>query len=258
MTTVWSYGGGTQSIAIAALIIQGKIPKPDFAVIADTSFERGTTWKYLDLVTNPMLKKVGLKIERLEPWDWVSPWGKQGPEKVFASNETVLIPAFSSETSGPSAKLPNYCTKAWKIESVNRWLRMKHGVKVSETQKWLGLSFDEPRRWVKHYGKPEIWLPLVELRIKRQEAIRIVEKMGWPTPPRSACFMCPNQSDDEWFDLKSNHPTEFARAVEIERQVRSVDPHAWFHSSCVPLDEVDFRKEIGQGKFFCSSGECFT
>lgn len=27
---VWMCGGGTQSVAIAALIVQGKLPKPDF------------------------------------------------------------------------------------------------------------------------------------------------------------------------------------------------------------------------------------
>ena len=36
MTNIWNYGGGAQSCAIAVLILQGRLPKPDFAVIADT------------------------------------------------------------------------------------------------------------------------------------------------------------------------------------------------------------------------------
>lgn len=57
---VWSYGGGTQSVAIAALIIQGRLPKPDYAVIADTGMEKQSTWDYMDNVTNPALKSIGL------------------------------------------------------------------------------------------------------------------------------------------------------------------------------------------------------
>jgi len=43
MIEVFSSGGGTQSISITALIIQGRLPKPDFTVIADTGREMPTT-----------------------------------------------------------------------------------------------------------------------------------------------------------------------------------------------------------------------
>jgi hypothetical protein len=44
MIEVFSSGGGTQSAAIAALIVQGRLPKPDFVVIADTDYECSSTW----------------------------------------------------------------------------------------------------------------------------------------------------------------------------------------------------------------------
>lgn len=37
--TVWSSGGGTQSSAIAVLILKRLLPRPDRAVIADTGRE---------------------------------------------------------------------------------------------------------------------------------------------------------------------------------------------------------------------------
>ena len=37
MTDVWSFGGGTQSVAIAVLIAQGRLPKPERTIFADTS-----------------------------------------------------------------------------------------------------------------------------------------------------------------------------------------------------------------------------
>jgi hypothetical protein len=41
MATVWSCGGGTQSAAIAALIVSGQMPVPDLSVIVDTEREIG-------------------------------------------------------------------------------------------------------------------------------------------------------------------------------------------------------------------------
>jgi len=43
MTEVFSTGGGTQSTAIAGLIVQGLLPKPEICVIADTGREMPTT-----------------------------------------------------------------------------------------------------------------------------------------------------------------------------------------------------------------------
>lgn len=107
-----------------------------------------------------------------------------------------------------------------------------------------------------------IYFPLIHgVPLKRQDAIREVEKMGWPTPPRSACWMCPNQSDSEWRDLKTNSPEEFAAACALEKEVQEIDPFAWFHSSCVPLAEVDLHTKSHPDLFqdrACSSGGCFT
>lgn len=61
---VWSCGGGTQSAAIAALIVTGKLPKPDLAVIVDTEREKETTWRYYTNVLRPELWKLGVMLHR--------------------------------------------------------------------------------------------------------------------------------------------------------------------------------------------------
>jgi hypothetical protein len=70
--------------------------------------------------------------------------------------------------------------------------------------------------------------------------------------------MCPNMRDDEWDDLRRNYPADFAEAVQIERELRTVDPHFYLHPACVPLDQVDFT---AQHSMFadrgCTTG-CFT
>lgn len=58
-----SYGGGKQTISIITLILEGKLPKPDLIVIADTGREVKTTWEYLDQVVQPALKTIDLQVQ---------------------------------------------------------------------------------------------------------------------------------------------------------------------------------------------------
>ncbi|RTR51879.1 hypothetical protein, partial [Pseudomonas aeruginosa] len=63
-TQLWSSGGGVQSAAIAALIVQGRIAPPDLAIIVDTEREQSTTWDYMDQVIQPALAGVGVTLHR--------------------------------------------------------------------------------------------------------------------------------------------------------------------------------------------------
>ena len=93
--------------------------------------------------------------------------------------------------------------------------------------------------------------------MKRQEAIRVVERMGWPTPPRSRCWMCPNQSDREWREVQQNHQAEFAKAIELDEAIRERDPNAYLHSTIKPLRDADLSEEDDLFSGSCASGECF-
>jgi len=61
--TVWSYGGGTQSIALAILVRDGSLAKPDKIVFADTGREATETFEYTDRWVKPILAEVGMQIE---------------------------------------------------------------------------------------------------------------------------------------------------------------------------------------------------
>ena len=260
MTEVFSSGGGTQSAAICALIIQGRLPRPDFVVIADTGRERQTTWDYLDAVIRPQLAKVDLKVHRIGPeWSSVPTHGKN---YLSHNGNSLLLPAFSSQ-SEPRSKLPGFCSNRWKAETIARFLSKELGVKPRFARSWIGFSLDESRRALNlmgtaDYAAGKYRLPLIhDVPLRRQAAIREVERMGWPTPPRSACWMCPNQSDGEWAALKRDSPGEFEAACLLEEEVRQVDPFAWFHTSCVSLAKVDFSPQADLFGEPCGSGHCF-
>src|SRR5437879_3630168 len=127
---IWSSGGGTQSTAIAVLILQGKLPKPDYAFIADTGRETQETWDYLEQFVNPALSKIDLTVERLRPL--------QMPD-IFNSKGTMLIPAFFTE----NAKASNFCSSYWKRDFIKRIAVER---RLVPAVCWLGISTDEMTR----------------------------------------------------------------------------------------------------------------
>lgn len=255
---VFSSGGGTQSCCIAALIVQGKLPKPDYCVIADTGYENHRTWEYQDSVIVPALKSVMVEVFRVKASEWASPRASLG---AFAASGQLIIPAFT-DMSGCVSKLSAYCSGAWKQEVVDRWLSNVCGIKRGKYVKWIGFSRDEVRRIFRmakgeEYKKGLIRFPLVnDCLTTRYEAIKIVEDMGWPTPPRSRCWMCPNQSDHEWREIRNDHEM-WQKACEFEDAFRLRDPHAFCHKSGIPLREVDFTEEDDLFVGKCESGGCF-
>lgn len=253
---VWSCGGGTQSIAIGALIVTGQLPKPDVSVIADTGFERATTLDYARATLIPALQSVGVELHIVKRLEYAADWANG----VFATSGDLLIPAFTTENGEPG-KMSNFCSYAWKATVIERYLAKVHGLTRSKYVKWIGFSYDEARRVNrmrdgKEYKDGLIRFPLVDdVLTNRRQAILLVEKMGWPTPPRSNCWMCPNQGDHEWRSLP---PDEFQKAVEFEREIQKRDPNAFLHSSCMTLDKVDFSQPEDLFDRACDSGSCFV
>lgn len=252
MYEIMSSGGGTQSAAIIALIIQQRLPKPDMIAIVDTEREHPDVWKYHNEIIQPMLAKVGMEIHRIKKSDFatVDLWSK--------GKGGCLMPVFVKG----GGKAPTYCSNEWKLRVLERFARSE-GIETSQQRRWIGFSMDEAARYHRmresdDYKNGKIRFPLIDdIPMFRHEAIKIVENVGWPTPPRSACWMCPNHTENEWRNLKINNPEAFQKAVELEREVQQREPNSFFHKSCIPLDEVDFGNE---GDLFraCDSGMCFV
>jgi hypothetical protein len=247
---VWMNGGGGQSAGIAALICQGKLPKPDYAILVDTGRERTATFDYYKAHTLPALSAIGVNSVVIEKELYAT------VDLTSKNGRNILIPAFTDINDGVG-KLTNYCSKEWKLRVKRRWLR-DQGIRECDT--WLGISFDEVRRVRKDDVKWDRTLyPLIDLQMRRHDCDLEVARMGWPKAPRSACWMCPNACDGEWQDMKRNHPADFARAVAFERELRKGDPNLWLHESCVPLDEVDLESKSALAfEKGCETGMCFT
>ena len=240
--TIWSFGGGAQSAAIAALIYSGVLPIPGIAVIADTGREGSETWKYLDECIQPRMTEIGLHVHRIpHSYATVDLWSG-------ADGDTVLMPMFSSR----GGMVSKFCSQEWKTRPVARFLRERA---ITTGDMWIGFSTDEMQRCrVPSPPFPHVY-PLIQRRMNRGDCIALVERMGWPTPPRSSCWMCPYKTHSEWSSLPNE---DFLKAVALEREVQLKDSDLWLHKSCKPLETVNFDSEPDMFNDECTSGMCFT
>ena len=250
-TQIWSSGGGVQSTAIAALIVQGKLPRPDLAVISDTERELSTTWDYMDAVTLPALASVGVTLHRVKK-------SKYATVDLYGGEDgkSLLIPAFTTQ-GDEVGKLPGFCSNEWKFRVVQRWATREHGVTAATL--WMGISTDEDSRASFPTGKWEKRYPLIELNRSRADCLAIVASMGWPEPPRSSCWMCPNHREGEWAWQQKAAPADHRKATLFDQYIRKRDPNIWLHPSATPLDGVTFdpANEVMFGKS-CQTGLCFV
>jgi len=243
---VWSYGGGTQSAAIAVLILEGKLPMPDIICMADTAREVQETWDYLERVVRPAGIDVKIIPHSYAYWDLYK--GAAGD---------LLIPAFTRQ-SGKVGKMHPFCSNEWKQRPVRRWLREQG---VTECDLWLGISTDEVERMkVSDVQWQRNVYPLIEIiPTSRRQCVSLVERHGWPTPPKSRCFMCPNMSPSHWRTLRDKAPEDFAKAVELERELQTLDADIYLHKLGIPLTDAVAQSDLQSDMFDgCDSGFCWT
>lgn len=244
-TQIWSSGGGVQSSAIAALICMGEL-RPDLAIIVDTERELSTTWDYLDRYVIPSLETAGVKLERVNKSEFAT--------VDLMRNDDILIPAFTTE-SGNVGKLPTYCSNEWKQRVMRRWAVSK-GVKQADV--WIGFTIDELKRVTTSIGKWQNRYPLIEKRMNRGDCIALVKRIGWPEPPRSSCWMCPNKPHNEWEWQKIHAPEDFQKAIEFEKEIQKADQDLWLTDTGKHLGETDFSKPDDMFSGRCDSGMCFV
>lgn len=245
LPVVLSYGGGTQTVAMCLLVAQGRLPRPDRVVFADTGREVASTAAYRDEFVAPLLREVGLEIE-------TAPHVLAAVD-LHAHNGDLLLPAFTA-----TGKLRTWCSNEWKAYVIRRHLRAT-GVPAATC--WIGFSLDERRR-VKG-GKPEpSWprvYPLINLALTKVDCQNLIRAQGWPLPLKSRCWMCPHQSNEEWRSLPKD---ELAQAIVLDDEIREADERGglFLHHSRRPLSEVDLGEQdrrIPEGAQ-CGFGGCWT
>ncbi len=253
---VFNYGGGRQTVAMSIMIHKGLLPRPDRAIMADTAFENPMTWEYLDKYVQPLLNEIGLTVE-------IASHRLATVKDIYAHNGDMILPAWTSD-----GKLRGFCSNEWKKRVVERYARQK-GYEIHE--QWLGLAFDEKRRWKRHHGKRSGKIttvcPLVDSMMDTATCLLIIENQGWPLPWTSSCYFCPHKKNKQWRHIRDTYPEQWEHACEIDEMIRDHNfnernekgGELFLHHSRVPLRKANLdRDDSVAGSRQCSLGMCFV
>jgi hypothetical protein len=167
-------------------------------------------------------------------------WGRL----MRPGSKSLPIPVRMADTGAPGTRS---CTADFKIRVIAKWLREHGASEENPAIVAVGFSTDEIQRAGRHTDLPyEVpAYPLLDLRLDRQDCIKLIERAGLPVPPKSACFFCPFHRPQTWAEQRRDEPELFAKAVYLERTlnerrdaischtegVPAVDPHdkwEWF------------------------------
>lgn len=266
---VFSFGGGTQSMAALVLASRGELQYDHFLfanVGNDSEYDESLV--YQEEHAKPFAAAHGLSLLELDKRR------KDGSvETVYRSlmrdNQSIAIPVRLERTGAPANR---DCTVDFKIRVVARWLKRNGATAENPATVALGFSFDEWDRQVSesgfdHYG---LEYPLITRRLRVDDCQRIILSAGLPIPPKSACWFCPLRRPVGWARMKRRRPDLFARSVELERVLNERRAAAgkgriFFTDKLIPLDraigdQASFDDLVDGDDFGggCVSGYCHT
>jgi 3'-phosphoadenosine 5'-phosphosulfate sulfotransferase (PAPS reductase)/FAD synthetase len=260
---ILNLGAGVQSTTLALLFEDGRFPvKLDAAIFADTQEESREVYDHLEKLKSRLSFPVIIRTA-----------GKLGDHLMTGTNSTggrfAPIPAFTLHADGNKGITRRQCTKEYKIDVIERAIRrdvlglaprkrIPSGVLVHQ---YIGISLDEAGRMLKMKNrleeKPVRWaryhFPLIEeLGWTRRDCREYLATKIDYRVPRSACVFCPYHDNSEWARLKSAGGPEWDRVVQIDRALRTpgnvvnrnMDSQLFLHSSCQPIDEIDFLNSL--------------
>lgn len=122
--------------------------------------------------------------------------------------------------------LSAWCNTILKIQAINRYLSQFN---KQQTITFVGIAFDEPKRWERMRAKEteihKYRSLLVEQKLTEQDAFRICEKYELLSPIyksedgiyRGGCWFCPKQSLADLYSLWKNYPELFDILIEMEK-----------------------------------------
>ena len=271
--TVLSLGGGVQSTALALMANADRFDnKPDVAFFADTGWEPQYVYDTIEAVR----ERVSFAVETVSN-------GRNLADDVLngvAANGNAFtpIPLFNSNGS----QSVRQCTNQYKIvpisKGIRRWLGVEtgHGLPPGTVEQWMGISADEYIRAKDNKLKYiRNRFPLIEEMITRRDCVRWMEEHHPDIPlGKSSCTGCPYHSPAAWVRIAKERPADFAKAVEIDRALRTEGHNemnwreglSYLHSSRRPLDEAVAMAVATDSLFddddenmsgLCDSGHCF-
>jgi hypothetical protein len=257
-----SLGAGVQSSTLYLMAVEGAFgaETPEAAIFADTQWEPGKVYEWLD-----QLERIGgdvVPIHRVTAGNIRSTLLEKDRHYRRVSAPFYVL---NGQKKG---MLYRQCTKHFKLEPIRKGIRGLLGVQKGRPvpadtaiEVWIGISTDEATRmkpakesWITHR-----W-PLIDRGMSRADCVRWLLERHHPEPPKSACKACPYTNDARWRAMKRDRPEDFADAVAFDEQIRrglpAVTGEVYVHRSCLPLAQVDFATDEDREQVNLFEAEC--
>lgn len=167
------------------------------AVFSDTGCEWPETYHYLAMF-QWWTKANGLRsVTILKPTS-------DGTKSILENCEKYSIV--------PQRK-PRWCTVNWKSKPLANYQKKPAFIHI-------GFAWDERKRATLGQAVEgfEPRYLLIENKITRAGCIEIIKKADLPIPQKSGCFICPQQRQGQWKNLRRYHPELFCKALNIENK----------------------------------------
>lgn len=267
----FGFGGGVQSMGALVLAAQGKLDYHTFLFChTGEDSEDPATLEYKARYAEPYAAMHGIElitIRYTRKRDGAQPTLLEAIE-----SGRDIIPMFIEMTrskdprrNGEPQRLSRTCTSDWKVAVATKWQK-EHGATAQHPcVHGLGISLDEFHRMnTSKIAWQVLDYPLVSMRLTRQDCINIIESVGLPVPPKSACYFCPFHSINVWREMRDSRPDLFEKAVDLERRInerraeKGIEP-IYLNRRLVPLSQaVAGHQESFDFDDACESGFCMT
>ncbi|MGH3860394.1 hypothetical protein [Actinokineospora sp.] len=260
---VLNLGAGVQSSTLLLLSAEGRIPRYDLAIFADTGWEPAAVYTHLDRIEREVANPAGIPILRVSVGNIRD--DALNPAKRFAS-----MPLHVRNPDGSKGMGRRQCTAEYKIRPIQEAVRSLLGAPMKDNGRpgrvkrgrhvdaSIGISRDEFHRakdsqvsYARH-NHPLLWMTgAADGREgwQRSDCIRYLRTRRFGKTPKSACVGCPFRRNAGWRRMRDTDPTSFADAVAFDHAIRVGYPHAtangtdlrgnfYLHESLRPLDEA--------------------
>ena len=241
-----SMGAGVQTTAV--LLKYWKRYLNGYIIFADTGDEKAETYWYIENYLKPFCKEKGLR--------WVTVKHKHGFSLMDWCMKRKIIPI----------RTRRWCTSDFKVKPINRFIRSLGAKTKTPVYTDIGISLDESHRANFSKNGPKYVIaeyPLLDDNITRRECYTIIEKKGWPQPPKSGCDFCPYTKRKDMRKLLAEEPERFLKIVSMEKNDRYYPKKPLIGVS--PLENLllntsmdDFTDDEDVQLDSCDSGHCFV
>ncbi|WP_063630498.1 adenine nucleotide alpha hydrolase family protein [Amycolatopsis thermoflava] len=232
------------------LACEGRIPRFDAALFADTGWEPKQVYAQLDTARR-IGAQAGIPVRTVSN-------GNIRHDTLNPNARFVTMPLFVKNPDGSRGMARRQCTGDYKIRPLKKAVReflgyphprrVPRGVFVDQA---IGISTDEVHRAKdSDVNYTRNIFPLLDLGMSRSDCLAYLRERGLGDVVKSSCLGCPYSGNSRLRFIRDTDPQAWEDLVQFDKAIRHGSPRAtaqgtplrgefFIHRSLLPLDQVD-------------------